>query len=114
MPSQPARRARLHTRSATGFLPLDGTKLEDVYPPESDKAAWKKAVDRAKVGSSVEDIEASIVRHIQSTLARAAYNVDSLAMYQATALSCRDEMIARWNATQMYHTIKVLARIDAS
>jgi len=53
---------------------------------------------------------------VSSKLTRASYNVDQIAICapplacawltsadQATALSCRDRLIERWNATQMYH-----------
>lgn len=58
------------------------------------------------VRTDTSSIEASIVGHAYSTLARAAYNVDDLAMYQATALSVRDLLIKQWNETQIYHTTK--------
>jgi glycogen phosphorylase len=41
---------------------------------------------------------------VHTTLARAAYNLDVLGAYQATALSVRDRLISRWNKTQIHHT----------
>jgi hypothetical protein len=56
--------------------------------------------------ADVAAIEASIVAHVHSSLARAAYNLDNLGAYQAVSLSCRDRLIDRWNQTQMYLTVK--------
>lgn len=46
-----------------------------------------------------------------TTLGRAAYNVDDLSTYQAVALSVRDQLIQRWNATQTEHTQRKPKRI---
>lgn len=35
----------------------------------------------------------SIVNHVQTSLARQAYNLDNLGAYQATAMSVRDDLI---------------------
>lgn len=43
--------------------------------------------------SDVPSITKSIVNHVQTSLARQAYNVDDLGAYQAAALSVRDNMI---------------------
>jgi hypothetical protein len=37
----------------------------------------------------------SIVNHVQTSLARQAYNVDKFGVYQATALAARDDLIVR-------------------
>lgn len=61
--------------------------------------------------TDVATISANIVKHVGTTLARAAYNVDDLSAYQALALSVRDRLIARWNDTQRYHTQKKPKRV---
>jgi glycogen phosphorylase len=70
----------------------------------------------------------SIVNHVQTSLARQAYNVDNLGAYQATALAVRDNLIVshisaltqplyfislldsypqrNWNETQLNYTAK--------
>jgi starch phosphorylase len=35
------------------------------------------------------------VNHVQTSLARQAYNLDKLGAYQATALAVRDDLIVR-------------------
>jgi starch phosphorylase len=62
------------------------------------------------------------VNHVQTSLARQAYNLDKLGAYQATALAVRDDLIVclpllstralsytvqvNWNATQLYYNRK--------
>jgi hypothetical protein len=41
----------------------------------------------------VPAITKSIVNHVQTSLARQAYNLDKLGAYQATALAVRDDLI---------------------
>ncbi|CEQ42644.1 SPOSA6832_04475 [Sporobolomyces salmonicolor] len=106
------RRPRVHKRTATGFIPEDSRKpLSELFP--GDAAAWKKAIDK-NVQDLKEDpdtISANVVHHVGSTLARAPFNVDELALYQATALSVRDRLIASWNDTQLYHTQQRVKRV---
>ena len=40
-------------------------------------------------------ITKTIVQHVQTSLARQAYNLDNLGAYQAAALSVRDNLIVR-------------------
>jgi len=47
-----------------------------------------------------------MVNHVQTSLARQAYNLDNLGAYQAAALSVRDNLILNWNDTQMHYTRK--------
>ena len=76
---------------------------------------------------TVENIEADIVANVQDSLARAAFKVDDLDMYQvsghsdtvlnlryyrqATAMAIRDELLQKWNDTQTYHTMKAPKRV---
>lgn len=55
-----------------GFIPLEGAKLDDVFPSGSNEDVWRRAIKAAKPKNTVEDIEASIVQHVQSTLSRSA------------------------------------------
>ncbi|CAH7685569.1 putative glycogen phosphorylase [Phakopsora pachyrhizi] len=61
--------------------------------------------------SDKASIQTSIVSHLQSSLARAAFNADQLAIYQATALSLRDRLLKSWNETQVFHTQKKPKRV---
>ena len=40
-------------------------------------------------------ITKSVVHHVHTSLARQAYNLDTLGAYQATALSARDNLLVR-------------------
>jgi starch phosphorylase len=72
-------------------------------------------------------ITKSIVNHVQTSLARQAYNLDNLGAYQAVALSVRDDLIVsfteipkwfisksalqiNWNDTQLSYTRKAPKR----
>jgi hypothetical protein len=43
------------------------------------------------------DIAKSIVNHVQTSLARAPYNIDDFGAYQAAALSVRDNLIVSYD-----------------
>jgi starch phosphorylase len=43
------------------------------------------------------DISKSIVNHVQTSLARAPYNIDEFGAYQAAALSVRDNLIVSYD-----------------
>lgn len=45
--------------------------------------------------TDVPDICRSIVTHVQTSLARQAYNLDNFGAYQAVALSARDDLLVR-------------------
>jgi hypothetical protein len=45
--------------------------------------------------SETPAVTKSIVNHVQTSLARQAYNLDKLGAYQATALAVRDDLIVR-------------------
>jgi hypothetical protein len=55
----------------------------------------------------VEPVEASVLRHVQYTLARRHQPLTSPDLYLATALSVRERLIERWTDTQSYYTTKV-------
>jgi starch phosphorylase len=44
-------------------------------------------------GPDVPSITKSIVNHVQTSLARQAYNIDDFGGYQAAALSVRDNLL---------------------
>ncbi|BGO98700.1 Non-essential glycogen phosphorylase [Rhodotorula toruloides] len=98
------RRVRAHKRSATGFIPEGPKKLSEIFP--GDAKAWKTAIAKnaESLKTDVDSINAQIVHHVETTLARAAFNVDEMAMYQAAALSVRDRLIHNWDVTQTFHT----------
>src|SRR5579863_9804787 len=43
------------------------------------------------------DVSKSIVHHVQTSLARAPYNIDDFGAYQAAALSVRDNLIVSYD-----------------
>jgi len=47
--------------------------------------------------AEVPDITKSIVNHVQTSLARAPYNIDDFGAYQAAALSVRDNLIVSYD-----------------
>ncbi|KAF5343898.1 hypothetical protein D9758_012112 [Tetrapyrgos nigripes] len=94
-------RPRRHVRTLTGYLPeLD----ESGKPkwPRGDEKAWKEAM--RDVDTDTPSITRSIVSHVQTSLARQAYNLDDFGAYQAAALSVRDNLILNWNETQLGYT----------
>ncbi|GAA6022141.1 hypothetical protein JCM10207_000776 [Rhodosporidiobolus poonsookiae] len=105
------RRVRAHKRSATGFIPEGTKQLNEIFP--GDAAVWKAAI--AKNDEALKDdpetIAANITKHVGSTLARAPFNVDDFAMYQATAMSVRDKLIASWNDTATHLTQARVKRV---
>ncbi|CAG8474946.1 1858_t:CDS:10 [Acaulospora colombiana] len=58
-----------------------------------------------------ESFQRSFVRHVTTTLARSAFNVDNFSAYQATAHTVRDRLIKRWNDTQQVHTEATAKRV---
>lgn len=94
---------RKHVRTLTGYLPEVDESGKEKWPRGEEKA-WKAGIrgpDR-----DVESITKSVVNHVQTSLARQAYNIDDLGAYQAAALSVRDNLIINWNATQLNYTRK--------
>jgi starch phosphorylase len=80
--------------------------------PIGDESTWKTALDANEVQpDDTQGVANNIVRHVTTSLARQAGNLDELAAYQATALSVRDQLIKRWNETTTYHTARAPKRI---
>ncbi|KAI0276052.1 glycosyltransferase family 35 protein [Russula aff. rugulosa BPL654] len=98
-----ARAKRRHVRSLTGDFPEVDDKGQEKWP-KGDEKTWKAAL-RGVTAESPE-ITKSIVNHVQTSLARAPYNIDDFGAYQAAALSVRDNLIVNWNATQLEYSRK--------
>ncbi|OBZ90598.1 Glycogen phosphorylase 1 [Choanephora cucurbitarum] len=112
-PTMPRRLSmpKLTRRLTNVVIHVDDANVEPVTPTsvpsrpsnnheldENAKAVWKKHIKPEK--NDVEAIENDIVHHTITTLCRGVYNVDKLAMYQATAHSVRDRLLEDWNVTQ--------------
>jgi starch phosphorylase len=98
---------RRHQRTATGYLPEKTIEGKEIWP-RGDEAAWKSGL--RGVETDVEPITKSIVHHVQTTIARQAYNIDDEGAYRAMAYSVRDDLIINWNDTQMTYTRKAPKR----
>jgi len=96
-------RARRHVRTLTGYLPEPDASGKEPWP-RGDEQAWKAGL--RGVDKDVPEITKSIVNHVQTSLARQAYNLDDLGAYQAAALSVRDNLLVNWNETQLNYTRK--------
>ncbi|KAG8830805.1 Non-essential glycogen phosphorylase, partial [Serendipita sp. 399] len=70
--------------------------------PRGDEKTWKAGL--RGVDEAVTEITKSVVHHVQTSLARQAYNLDNLGAYQATALAVREDLIINWNQTQLTYT----------
>jgi starch phosphorylase len=93
--------------------------------PKGDEKSWKAALRGVTTGelflsplypstdSSAEspEISKSIVNHVQTSLARAPYNIDDFGAYQAAALSVRDNLIVSYD---LLGCLKITARIPLS
>ena len=51
------------------------------------------------------------MHQLESSLARRPFNTDEIAMYQASALSVRDHLIAKWTDTQTFYTQARVKRV---
>ncbi|KAL1692664.1 glycosyltransferase family 35 protein [Schizophyllum commune] len=100
---KPAPRARRHVRSLTGYLPETDEHGKEKWP-RGDEKTWKE--NMRSLETDVPGISRTIVHHVQTSLARQAYNLDNLGAYQAAALSVRDNLILNWNDTQLQYTRK--------
>ncbi|KAH9990866.1 glycosyltransferase family 35 protein [Russula vinacea] len=87
------RAKRRHVRSLT----VD-EKGQEKWP-KGDEKTWKAALQPPEISKS-------IVHHVQTSLARAPYNIDDFGAYQAAALSVRDNLIVNWNSTQLEYSRK--------
>ena len=52
------------------------------------------------------NIQKSIVKHIEYTLSKTRFDVNSQYFFQGTALSVRDRLLEQWNDTQLFIKIK--------
>ncbi|CAG8639974.1 16883_t:CDS:10, partial [Acaulospora morrowiae] len=88
-----------HKRTYTGYADLKSEK--EKWASETWKLWEKYGVGEA---DDKDSFQKSFVRHVTTTLARSAYNIDNFSAYQATAHTVRDRLIKRWNDTQQAHT----------
>src|ERR1700744_4806163 len=58
--------------------------------------------------AELPQITTSVVHHVQTSLARAPYNIDDFGAYQAAALSVRDNLIVSYD---LLGCLKIMARI---
>ncbi|KAL4262671.1 Alpha-1,4 glucan phosphorylase [Pleurotus pulmonarius] len=100
-------RQRRHIRTLTGYTPETDASGKEKWP-RGDETVWK--TNMRGVDADVGNITKSVVNHVQTSLARQAYNLDNLGAYQAAALSVRDNMLVNWNETQLHYTRKAPKR----
>ncbi|TFY75561.1 hypothetical protein EWM64_g8447, partial [Hericium alpestre] len=98
---------RRHVRSLTGDFPEVDDEGQEKWP-RGDEKTWKTAM--RGLHTALPDVTKSIVGHVQTSLARAPYNLDDFGAYQAAALSVRDNLIVNWNLTQLHYTRKAPKR----
>ncbi|KAI0053516.1 glycosyltransferase family 35 protein [Auriscalpium vulgare] len=106
-PVDPRSKSRRHVRSLTGDFPEVDEKGEEKWP-KGDEKTWRDAM--RGIHADKPSVTKSIVNHIQTSLARAPYNIDDFGAYQAAALSTRDNLIVNWNSTQLHYTRKAPKR----
>ncbi|KAF8220492.1 phosphorylase-domain-containing protein [Tricholoma matsutake] len=100
-------RPRRHVRTLTGYLPETDASGKEKWP-KGDEKVWKAGM--RSVDEDVASITKSFINHVQTSLARQAYNLDNLGAYQAAALSVRDNLLLNWNETQLHYTRKAPKR----
>ncbi|KAH8077380.1 glycogen phosphorylase [Cristinia sonorae] len=98
---------RRHVRTLTGYTPDTDEKGKEKWP-RGDEKVWKDGL--RGVDKDVPDITRSVVHHVQTSLARQAYNLDEAGAYQAAALSVRDNLLVNWNETQLHFNSKPTKR----
>ncbi|KAJ8494788.1 hypothetical protein ONZ45_g13120 [Pleurotus djamor] len=96
-------RPRRHVRTLTGYTPETDDSGKEKWP-RGDEQVWKSNL--RPLDADVKSITKSVVNHVQTSLARQAYNLDDLGAYQAAALSVRDNLLVNWNDTQLEYTRK--------
>lgn len=97
-----------HMRNKSGIVDQERVWSED---PKVN-ARWETLTClQSRHPPTIDHIQAEIVRHATTTLARTHFNMDSQVGYQATAHALRDLLIARWNATQQHHTALDVKRV---
>jgi starch phosphorylase len=80
----------------TSSVPQSKSKHRVLEPDELKE--WRKHIESSPL--TKETVKKSVVHHSIATLCRGPYNLDNLALYQATAHSVRDRLLEDWNATQ--------------
>ena len=98
-------------RPRVGDFPEVDEKGEEKWP-KGDEKTWKNALRGITTGepffsppyytatdssTDAPEIAQSIVHHVQTSLARAPYNIDDFGAYQAAALSVRDNLIVSYD-----------------
>ena len=76
--------------------------------PEASQAASDQSAQASPV--STQDLKASILNHLQTTLARHQQNATADEWWTATCLAVRDHVIARFMKTQAVHHDKKVKR----
>ncbi|KAG5352510.1 hypothetical protein C0989_001995 [Termitomyces sp. Mn162] len=104
---RPVHPRRRHVRTLTGYLPEKDASGKEKWP-KGDEKVWKAGM--RGLDTDVESITKSFVNHVQTSLARQAYNLDDLGAYQAAALSARDNLLVNWNKTQIEYMRKAPKR----
>ncbi|KAG6879580.1 hypothetical protein C0992_001194 [Termitomyces sp. T32_za158] len=104
---KPAHPRRRHVRTLTGYLPEKDASGKEKWP-KGDETVWKAGM--RGLDTDVGSITKSFVNHVQTSLARQAYNLDNLGAYQAAALSARDNLLVNWNQTQTQYMRKAPKR----
>ena len=97
--------------TAGSYFPAQrGVHMDDEWPL-GDEKTWRTALDAEDIDQSdTQAVANNVVRHVTTSLARQASNLDNvgfsvrmtlrqIAAYQATALSVRDQLLKRWNDT---------------
>jgi hypothetical protein len=109
-------------RPRVGDFPEVDEKGEEKWP-KGDEKTWKTALRGITTGepffsppyytatdssTDAPAISQSIVHHVQTSLARAPYNIDDFGAYQAAALSVRDNLIVSYD---LFGCFKITARM---
>ncbi|KIL64364.1 glycosyltransferase family 35 protein [Amanita muscaria Koide BX008] len=100
-------RPRRHARTLTGYVAETDATGKEKWP-KGDENSWKAGI--RGLDKDVSDYTKSVVNHVQTSLARQAYNLDNLGAYQAAALAVRDNLLINWNDTQLHYTRKAPKR----
>ncbi|KAJ7024442.1 hypothetical protein C8F04DRAFT_908672, partial [Mycena alexandri] len=83
------------------YLPETDASGKEKWP-RGDEKVWKECMRGCF--PDVPAITKSFVSHVQTSLARQPYNLDTLGAYQAAALSVRDNLLVNWNETSLEYT----------
>ena len=70
---------------------------------ENDKTKEKMwALMDTYLPRDIINVQKSIVRHIEYTLSKTRFDINSFYLFQGTALSVRDRLLEQWNDTQLF------------